>query len=178
MSQTENKLEKAYVRMLEGIQESLGKAKKEGRSLEHWFRHAADVVVEKEIEWEALTREEALRVSQFIARDLQHASDFMKQAGEELKFAYDVDKVYAEDRFIQAFRNAADPTEMGQFALSQKLHGMFEYHAGEVTAMGTLLCQNCGESLSFRQPGKIPPCEHCKGTVYVRGENDSSSGGQ
>ncbi len=168
MSQNENKLEQAYERMMESIHQWAEKAKKEGRSLEHWFKEAAEEAVDKEIDLEILTREEVLKVRDYIARDLQEASSFMKEAGEEIKFWFELDKEYIEDRFIEAFKNAADPTEMGQFLLAQQLQEMSEYHTGEITSMGVLQCKNCGERLHFSRPGHIPPCPKCHGTVFER----------
>lgn len=166
MSHQDNKLEQAYERMMDSIHQWAEKAKAEGRSLEHWFKEAAEEAVDKEIDLEILTREEALKVRDFIARDLHEASSFMKEAGEDIKFWFDLDKEYLEDSFVQAFKNAADPTELDQFMLTQELKARAEYHTGEIASMGVLQCKQCGEKLHFSRPGHIPPCPKCHGTVF------------
>ncbi|MBI3773498.1 MAG: hypothetical protein HY272_12460 [Gammaproteobacteria bacterium] len=43
-----------------------------------------------------------------------------------------------------------------------------EYHTGEITGPGTLICEGCGEHVQFHHPGLIPPCPKCGGRDYQR----------
>ena len=43
-----------------------------------------------------------------------------------------------------------------------------KYYSGEITGLGTLECDQCGENVHFQKPGKIPICAKCNGTVFHR----------
>jgi len=43
-----------------------------------------------------------------------------------------------------------------------------KYHSGEITGLGTLECDQCGEKVHFQKPSKIPACAKCNGTVFHR----------
>ena len=43
-----------------------------------------------------------------------------------------------------------------------------EYHTGEITVPGVLICDHCGEQLHFKEAGHIPPCAKCNETRFHR----------
>lgn len=42
------------------------------------------------------------------------------------------------------------------------------YHTGELTGLGTLVCDQCGDKLHFQKPGHGPPCPKCSSTHFHR----------
>lgn len=167
MSTTE-RLEKAYERAVQFIYDWRQKARNEGRELEHWFKDAADEAIEAELALEELTKEEADKVVNYLAQDLHDAAEFTRDAEKSLAFWLKFDAALLEDRFEQAFSNAADPTAMGQYLLARQLQARSEFHSGEITGAGTLACKACGKHIHFHKPGHIPPCSECHKTTFER----------
>lgn len=162
------KLELAYERMVQHIFDWRQKARAEGRELEDWFKHAAESAIETEVELEELTRDEANKVINYLAQDLHDATKHVKETEKELAFWWNFDVSLLEDRFHDAFVNAADPTALGHFLLARQLEERSVLHTGEVTAPGTLRCTECGKEIHFHKPGHIPPCSGCHKTTFER----------
>lgn len=165
---TTDKLEQAYERMVQHIFDWREKAREEGREVGNWFKQAAEDAIETEVELERLTRDEANKVINYLAQDLHDAAKHARETEEEMAFWWNFDVSLMEDRFHDAFVNAADPTAMGQFLLARQLEERSELHTGEVSAPGTLACKSCGKEIHFHKPGHIPPCSACHDTKFQR----------
>ena len=117
-----------------------------------------------------VTEEEAEKVSEYLKRDLRDAATFMEETGSDFKkwIAMDtIDSEIIEDFIIDQFKQAADQTtiELTKIKLAADVA---EYHTGEITGPGVLICDECGNKLHFSKPGHIPPCAKCKATRYHR----------
>lgn len=160
------KLVRAYNRMMERVKEALHQAKgKTGPKLQQ----AIDKAQDKAVELGELTREEAEKIGDYLRRDLSDAADFL--AGQEKSelaewLRFDINLIEAE--LLDLFFSAADQAKLDMLDFEESLAEHEEYHAGQITGPGTLICEECGEHAHFHQPGLIPPCPKCGGRVYQR----------
>jgi rubrerythrin len=114
-----------------------------------------------------LGEDEVVKLEKYVKRDLIDAAQYMDKTGKELKSWLGFDLALIERKFWERFSAAADKTttELLQMKL-QAEHA--EYHTGELTGLGTLVCDQCGEELHFHKPGHIPPCPKCNDTHFHR----------
>lgn len=122
----------------------------------------------KAIELGELTREEAEKIATYLKRDIDDAADYLQETGEEfsswIKFDFDL----IEGAITDAFINVADQTKLQLLELEQQAREAIIYHTGEITGVGTLVCEQCGKSLHFKKTGHIPPCPKCHATRFKR----------
>lgn len=154
----------AYERLLERSIEDANTLEKElGPHLRTWIEKARD----KTVELGELSLEEAERVSHYLQRDLTDAGRYMARFSDELKGWWGFESSLIESGLMQRFLAAADRTTLELRELGDTAG---EYHTGEVTGPGTLVCRACGNNIAFHKPGRIPPCPKCHGTRFTRAE--------
>lgn len=126
---------------------------------------------EKASELNELTREESDRIAEYLRRDLEDAGSYLAESKRQLGDWLSFDLQFAESRLAEMFASVVDQSrvELGQW--DRRLH---ERHTGEVTGIGILECQNCGETLRFEHTAEIPACPKCGGTTFTKryGESD------
>lgn len=154
----------AYEKLLES---GLEEVRKEGKGSGPDLHEAIDRAGEKVATMEELGEEGALKVTEYLKRDLRDAAEYLEQTGEEFATWLGFDIELIEDRLRELFQQAADQTTVELLKLKEaaQLRG---YHTGEFTGPGTLVCDNCGEKLHFHRVSRIPPCPKCKGTSFHR----------
>ncbi len=115
------------------------------------------------------SKEEIDLISQFLKRDLQDAAVQMEKENQDLKnwLGFDVQQV--EEKVLSLFANMTDKTRLELDKLDRMAN---EWHTGQVTSIGTLVCKKCGKELHFHKPGRIPPCPGCGHTEYRRISDD------
>lgn len=126
-----------------------------------------DASGEKLSELGELTEEEAEKISEYLKRDLKEAATYMVETGAEFKKWLGIETDIIEDFLFDHFKDAADQTTVELL----KLKGVgetAEYHTGELTGPGVLVCDKCGEQLHFGKAGHIPPCAKCHETQFHR----------
>ncbi len=157
---TNDKFVQAYNRMLERLRAAWHKAEEGAVPT---LRENLDRAQEKASELGELSREEAARIADYLQRDLEDAGDYLAESGRQLGDWLSLDLEYAESRLAELFAAVVDQSrvELGQW--DRRIH---ERHTGEVTGIGILECQNCGEELHFEHTGQIPACPKCGGTVF------------
>jgi len=159
----------AYERMLERTREFLSEA---GEDLKPKLQQALDAAVEKTAELGELTREEAEKVGDYLKRDLQSAGEYLaSDETKELKDWLRMDLDLIEASILDALSLLVDPTNVELTLLAERAR-LAEWHTGEITGPGTLVCTHCGEELHFHKTGHIPPCPKCRGTVFRRKLDD------
>ena len=126
-----------------------------------------DTTGEKISELGELTEEEAEKISHYLKRDLKEAASFMVETGEDFKKWLALETEIVEDYLIDLFKQAADQTTIELDQL-KKAGETAEYHTGELTGPGVLICDKCGEQLHFKKAGHIPPCPKCRDTHFHR----------
>ncbi len=152
----------------EGLYE---KAEKEARELEEVSEPALHRIVEKAKEKlekiEGATREDIDKVAEWVKRDLHDAAHYLSETGKDLKDWLGFETALVESSVLYRLFSAADPTTLELLKLKEQAE-MAEWHTGEITGPGTLVCDNCGERLHFYKVSRIPPCPKCHGTVFHR----------
>ena len=76
-------------------------------------------------------------------------------------------KAAFKNAVIRLLEQAADQTKVELMKLKATAESA-EYHTGEITGPGVLMCDKCGENLHFHDAGHIPPCPKCHDTHFHR----------
>ncbi len=164
---SEKKLVDAYNKIITHLHEDVGDA---SRTL----ARALEAAKEKLSEIGGLTQEEINKVADYVKRDIEEAAYSLVKSDEEssdaeslaewLKFDIELIENFAWD----AFMSVADKTRIELAKLEQmaKLNNI--YLTGEITGPGTLVCEQCGEHLSFKTTSVIPKCPKCGGETFHR----------
>lgn len=159
------KLVDAYNRMLERLHTAMEEVGQHARpSFQEQLKQAA----EKASELGELGREEAEQIAAYLKRDIQDAAQWLADNGDELKdwLRFDIERV--ENRLYEAMSSVADKTRLELKELEENAGLVGEWKTGEITGVGTLTCEGCGELLHFHTSGHIPPCPKCHGTLFKR----------
>jgi len=116
---------------------------------------------------EYLTDEQLLQLTSGLKRDLVDAADHISGEGRDFRSWLSFDMELIEDTLLGLFMDAADKTtiELARLKAEAMAAG---YQTGEVIGLGTLVCDACGEILTFHKPGHIPPCPRCRATHFHR----------
>lgn len=123
---------------------------------------------EKVVELKDLSHEEVEEIGQFILRDIESAASFFHHTSKELKSWLLFDLFLIEHTLLEMFLSVADKTKLALLNLDRQLNWDLEYHTGQIIGLGTLKCKNCNHRAHFHKPSHIPPCAHCRGTVFHR----------
>ncbi len=166
---TNEKLVHAYNTMMERVKQAIDEAGGEaGPKVSELVARAE----KKAVELGELTAEEAVKIGDYLKRDLDAAADYL--ASEETQelidwLKFDIELI--EERILEAFLSVADQTKVELLALEERAAHADEYHTGEITGPGTLACVACDEQIHFHRTGHIPPCPKCHATVYRRSQS-------
>ncbi len=164
-----DRLTDAYENMLEHVHDAMEETKENTLP---GLRGYLSEVREKMVEIGELTREEAEQISGYIERDIKDAATYLSETGEQLSQWWRFDVQLVENRLLEMFINVADQTKVELAELAEQGKSMTNYHTGEVTGPGTLVCGTCGKELNFPKAGHIPPCPDCDGTEFHRITNE------
>lgn len=145
------------------LEKALQKAHQSG-AIAH---HVIDEIRGDIVAMTKFSEDEVVKLEAYVKRDLVDAAGYLDKTGKELKewVGFDVDLMKHE--FWERFSAAADQTTKALYRLKQQAASA-EYHTGELTGLGTLVCDQCGEKLHFYKPGHIPPCPKCNSTHFHR----------
>lgn len=155
----------AYELMLERISDGYHKLeKKAGPPLTQLLADAK----EKSVELGELSREEADKLAEYLRRDLEDAGSYLARTGSEFSEWLGFETSLLGDRLLELFKKAADKTTLELMKLEAGPETPALYNTGEITGIGTLICTECGETLHFKKPGRIPPCPKCHATTFQR----------
>ncbi len=165
--QPENdKLIHGYNRMMERVKTAFEKV---GHETPPRLRQAIEYAKEKAVELEELTLEEAERIGDYLRRDVEDAAEYLAgENTEELKAWFRFDVARIEEQLLELFLSVADRASLDLFDLEEQLVEASEYHSGEITGPGSLVCMNCGTVLHFHKTSHITPCSKCHETAFVR----------
>jgi polyhydroxyalkanoate synthesis regulator phasin len=155
----------AYEKMMERVGTLLEQAENDALpALRQTIAHAKD----KAVELGELSREEAEKIGEYLIRDVQDAARYLADNEGDLGDWLQFDLQLIEQRLWDLFSRAADRTRLELQQLEADALALGEYHTGEVTGPGTLICSECSKTVHFHAPGRIPPCPKCHGTVFRR----------
>ena len=150
----------AYELLLEKAQQ---KAHQSGTAVHQMIDEIRDDIVALS----KFSEDEIVKLEAYLKRDLTDAAGYLDKTGKELKEWVGFDVELMKHEFWERFSAAADQTTKELYRLKQQAASA-EYHTGEMTGLGTLVCDQCGEKLHFHKPGHIPPCPKCDSTHFHR----------
>ncbi len=154
----EERLEAAYNLMLERVKTTTLPG----------IHDRIEAAKEKAVELGELTAEEAEKIGTYLRRDLRDAAEYMAKTGKELREWLSLDLDLIEERLLKMFSVMVDHTMVELDRLAREAWKSEHLLTGEITAMGTLRCADCGKEMHFRATGHIPPCPKCHGTTFTR----------
>lgn len=159
------RLSKAYDEFLHTAREYIEKTEKKAQPA---ILEAVEKTKEKMAEATEFTAEEIEKISDYVMRDLHDAAEYIAVEERELTDWLRLDALYIEDRLLDAFSKMVDHTKMALNEIENRAFLLSEWRTGEITSIGTLVCEKCGEKLHFQKTGHVPPCPKCHHTVFVR----------
>mgnify|MGYP001821609103 FL=1 len=127
-----------------------------------------DKAMDKAAELGELSKEELETTASYLKKDLEQAADFLTESETKVADWLKFDLEFAEQKFAEQFAAAVDKTRIELNEFKEIIREEAEWHTGEVTGAGILFCQECGEELQFKKPGRIPPCPKCKHTKFKK----------
>jgi vacuolar-type H+-ATPase subunit H len=159
------KLVDAYNKMLERLHTAMEEV---GQHARPSFHEQLKQATEKASELGELGREEAEEIAGYLKRDIDDAAQWLADNGDELKdwLRFDIEQV--ESRLFEAMSSVADKTRLELKEIEERAGLVHEWKTGEISGIGTLVCESCGELLHFHTSGHIPPCPKCHGTLFKR----------
>jgi len=169
MSQEKNDLEGATDKLVDGYNTMLDK-------LSEWTEKADEAagpmitngVKESEeflVGLKHWSKEEINLISRYVQRDLHDAASKMEGNNKSFQQWLEFDIHQVEEKLLSVFAGMADQTRVELDHLKDMAN---EWHTGEVTSIGTLVCKKCGKELHFHKAGRIPPCPACSHTHFKR----------
>ncbi|MCK5002435.1 MAG: zinc ribbon-containing protein [Gammaproteobacteria bacterium] len=164
--QSSNRLIKTYNQMMAAIRETFENADTSDLSLQKALNNAK----EQAVHIGEVTMEEAHEISEYIKRDINDAAEYMMESSTELGDWLMLDIEIIERQVIDLFLSVADRTRIELEQFQNPPHEPNEYHSGEITGPGTLVCSQCGHNISFITTGEIEPCPECKNTTFQRAQ--------
>ena len=137
--------------------------------------HQSDAVVHNMVETieddvvalHKFSDDEMAKLEGYLKRDLSDAARYMDHTDKELKDWLGFDLALIKHELWVRFSAAADQTTMALDKLKLQAE-VVGYRTGEITGLGRLVCDQCGENLYFHKPGHIPPCPKCNTTHFHR----------
>jgi hypothetical protein len=167
MSLTDNPLVTQYRKLLEKTVSELKNLKK--KSAPAW-REIIEESGEKMAELEQLSQQEAMKVSDYLKRDLQDAAEFMQEHGKEFSDWLAIDVQLVEDTLLDMFMQAADQTKL-ELMQWQEQGEQAGYDTGDVAGPGSLKCDACGQIMQMYTVQEIPACSRCGKKHFHRAQN-------
>jgi rubrerythrin len=152
----------AYQKMMTRVEET------QKRSTTKTLQQHIDSAIEKAIELDELTREEAEHIGDYLRRDLHDAADFIITTEQALADWIHFDLELVEERLLEMFSLMVDQTQQELENLAERARQATQWHSGEITGLGTLFCENCDNALHFPQPDYISSCPNCGATRFKR----------
>ncbi len=152
--------------MMAAIRETFENADTSDLSLQKALNNAK----EQAVHIGEVTMEEAHEISEYIKRDINDAAEYMMESSAEFGDWLMLDIEIIERQVIDLFLSVADRTRIELEQFQNPPHEPNEYHSGEITGPGTLVCSQCGHNISFITTGEIEPCPECKNTTFQRAQ--------
>lgn len=164
--QSSNRLIKTYNQMMTAVREAFENADTTDLSLQKALNDAK----EQAVHLGETTLEEAHEISEYIKRDINDAAEYMLETSADFGDWLMLDIELLERKIIDMFLSVADRTRLELEQFQQPPHEPNEYHSGEITGPGTLVCTQCGHNVSFITTGEIEPCPECQNTNFQRAQ--------
>jgi len=159
------KLIKAFDHMVENVSQALHEAEEALEPTIDEMIHNAQSLAQ---DIHKLSQEESEKLAKALKRDIQKANKTLNQQKKELKDWLSFDLTLVEDRFIELVSRAADKSWLDFRDFESENKAAETYRTGEICSAGTLVCQNCTQTLNLSKTSHIPPCPKCHHTEFQR----------
>ena len=163
----DNKLVDAYNRMMARIRDTIESAE---ASAVPTLQKAISMAKKEAIRLSEVTMEEAEEVGNYIKRDINDAAEYLMETSHEFSEWLMLDLEIIEQKVLELFLSVADKTRLELEQFAHPRCEIYDYHTGEVTGPGSLVCVDCGQMVHFNTTSHIPPCPKCHHTVFRRAE--------
>ena len=163
----DNSLIDAYNQMMARIKDSIESAEAHAVPT---LQKAIDHAKQQAIHLGEITLEDAEEIGNYIKRDINDAAEYLMETSHEFSEWLMLDIDIIEQKVLELFLSVADKTRIELEQLSHPSCKISQYHTGEITGPGSLICEACGEKIHFTTTGHIPPCPKCKKTRFKRAE--------
>ena len=163
----DNSLIDAYNQMMARIKDSIESAEAHAVPT---LQKAIDHAKQQAIHLGEITLEDAEEIGNYIKRDINDAAEYLMETSHEFSEWLMLDIDIIEQKVLELFLSVADKTRIELEQLSHPSCKISQYHTGEITGPGSLICEACGEKIHFTTTGHIPPCPKCKNTRFKRAE--------
>lgn len=161
-----NPLVDTYNQMMTHIREAFENTDTSDLTLQKALNNARDQV----IHLGEVTAEDAYEISEYIKRDINDAAEYMMESTAEFSDWLKLDIEIIERKIIDMFLSVADRTRIELEQFQVPAHEPTEYHSGEITGPGTLVCTKCGRQVAFVTTGEIEACPECSNTCFQRAQ--------
>jgi NADH pyrophosphatase NudC (nudix superfamily) len=155
----------AYERMLDRVRLFLHETRED---LGTGLQHAIESAKEQAVHLGEISKDEGELISTYLRRDLHDMGNYLQQQSGELADWLRFDVKQVEQRVWEALSLVVDKSRIELDHFKRQAHHLTEWHTGEITSPGTLICTQCGEVLHFHNTGRIPPCPKCHTTIFHR----------
>ncbi|HUT39964.1 MAG TPA: zinc ribbon-containing protein [Gammaproteobacteria bacterium] len=155
----------AYEKMFERAAENLHSAEVKTAPLLHKL---IDEARDEAIALGELSENDAAKLAGWLKRDLDDAISYLAETGHELKDWLGFETTLLENATLDLLLRAADKTTVELSIMKENFRRASTYTTGEITGVGTLVCEQCAEKLHFHKTGRIPPCPRCHSTTFHR----------
>ncbi|MCW8855688.1 MAG: zinc ribbon-containing protein [Gammaproteobacteria bacterium] len=163
----DNSLIDAYNQMMARIKDSIESAEAHAVPT---LQKAIDHAKQQAIHLGEITLEDAEEIGNYIKRDINDAAEYLMETSHEFSEWLMLDIDIIEQKVLELFLSVADKTRIELEQLAHPSCKISQYHTGEITGPGSLICEACGEMIHFTTTGHIPPCPKCKKTRFKRAE--------
>lgn len=161
----EEKFTAAYDKMIERINHFFDDTDTSGIPT---LKQRIELAKLRAIELREMTADEAEKIAYYVERDLRDAADYLETTGKEFSTWFNFDLQLIEERLFELFASVADRTRLELSQLATQARMSQHYHTGEITGIGTIICNACATEIHFKRTGRIPPCPKCHHTVFKR----------
>jgi len=163
----DNSLIDAYNQMMARIKDSIESAEAHAVPT---LQKAIDQAKQQAIHLGEITLEDAEEIGNYIKRDINDAAEYLMETSHEFSEWLMLDIDIIEQKVLELFLSVADKTRIELEQLAHPACKISQYHTGEITGPGSLICEACGEIIHFTTTGHIPPCPKCRKTEFKRAE--------
>ena len=163
----DNSLVDAYNQMMARIKDTIESAEAQAVPT---LQKAIDLAKQRAIHLGEISLEEAEEIGNYIKRDINDAAEYLMETSHEFSEWLMLDIDIIEQKVLELFLSVADKTRIELEQLAHPSCKISQYHTGEITGPGSLICEACGEKIHFTTTGHIPPCPKCKKTRFKRAE--------
>lgn len=163
----DNSLVDAYNRMMARIRDSIESAEAQAVPT---LQKAIDAAKKEAIHLGEISLDEAEEIGNYIKRDINDAAEYLMETSHEFSEWLMLDIDVIEQKVLELFLSVADKTRLELEQLSHPRYPINEYHTGEVTGPGSLVCMECGQMVHFNTTSHIPPCPTCHKKVFKRAD--------